>query len=191
MLLYHCFNFILFWHKGHTNFDFNGQYWQNAVFSFEKCLNCQNHSSGSHHLVKNPPHSPLFGKQLTQQCVNLIQNRKKKLISSKQLENLNIKNTLIMMLNQNVLHSLIIYKIFARNFKTTFTNPKVHKRIFFSLVILSLTFCGKVTQHILLSWCNFVSVIICHICYRFKFSNDFYEPVNRMFRCSYNCTYVT
>ena len=32
------------------------QYSQNAAFSFEKGSNCQNHfSSGSHHLVKNPP----------------------------------------------------------------------------------------------------------------------------------------
>ena len=34
------------------------QYSQNAVFSFEKFSNCQNHSSSdSHHLVKNPPSS--------------------------------------------------------------------------------------------------------------------------------------
>ena len=33
------------------------------------------------------------------------------------------------MLNQNILHSLINLGILARNFKTTFINPKVHKRI--------------------------------------------------------------
>ena len=48
------------------------RYSQKTVFSFEKGSNCQNHSSsGSHHLVKNPPpskifdslhHLPLFGK---------------------------------------------------------------------------------------------------------------------------------
>ena len=33
------------------------QYSQNAVFSFEKDSNCQNHSStGSHHPVKKSPH---------------------------------------------------------------------------------------------------------------------------------------
>ena len=31
------------------------QYSQNAVFSFEKGSICQNHSSGSHHLLKNCP----------------------------------------------------------------------------------------------------------------------------------------
>ena len=32
------------------------RYSQKTVFSFEKGSNCQNHSSsGSHHLVKNPP----------------------------------------------------------------------------------------------------------------------------------------
>ena len=36
----------------------DGRYSQNAVFSFEEFLNCQNHfSSGSHHLVKNRPSS--------------------------------------------------------------------------------------------------------------------------------------
>ena len=30
------------------------QYSQKAVFSFEEGLNGQNHSSGSHHQVKNP-----------------------------------------------------------------------------------------------------------------------------------------
>ena len=33
------------------------------------------------------------------------------------------------MLKQNVLHSLINPRIFARNLKTSFTDPKVHKRI--------------------------------------------------------------
>ena len=37
------------------------QYSQNVVFSFEKFLNCQNHSfSGSHHLVKKSPHQCLL-----------------------------------------------------------------------------------------------------------------------------------
>ena len=41
---------------GYANFDFDVQYLQSAAFSFEKCLNHQNHSfSGSHHLVKIPP----------------------------------------------------------------------------------------------------------------------------------------
>ena len=44
LLLYHfCFNFVLFGHTGHANFDFNVQYSQKAVFSFEKGSNCQNH----------------------------------------------------------------------------------------------------------------------------------------------------
>ena len=39
MHLFHfCFNFILFGHLGHVNFDV--QYLQKAVFSFEKRLNC-------------------------------------------------------------------------------------------------------------------------------------------------------
>ena len=38
------------------------QYSQNAVFSFEKFSNRQNHSSASHHLVKSrpPPPPPLL-----------------------------------------------------------------------------------------------------------------------------------
>ena len=44
---------------GYANFDFDVQYLQSAAFSFEKCLNHQNHSfSGSHHLVKIPPPPP-------------------------------------------------------------------------------------------------------------------------------------
>ena len=72
------FNFILFWHTGHANFDFNWcSVFTECCFSFEKGLNHQNHSSsGSHHPVKNSPtlrgectphpHPlPLFGKPCT------------------------------------------------------------------------------------------------------------------------------
>ena len=34
-----------------------------------------------------------------------------------------------MMLNQNVLHSLVLQEIFARNFKNTLIDRTVHKRI--------------------------------------------------------------
>ena len=55
------FNFILFGHIGHANFDFNQCFvFTKAVFSFEKGSNGQNHSfSASYHPVKNP-HSKNF-----------------------------------------------------------------------------------------------------------------------------------
>ena len=47
------------------------QYYQNAVFSFEKFLKCQSHSSsGSHHLLKNSP----------QQCSLLFDTKSEKLL---------------------------------------------------------------------------------------------------------------
>ena len=59
LLPYHfCFNFILFGHTDHVNFDFNWYSVFTAVFSFEKGSNRQNHfssGSGSYHLVKSPP----------------------------------------------------------------------------------------------------------------------------------------
>ena len=49
----------------------NVQYSQNSVFSFEKFLNCQNHSSsGSYHLVKKFP----------QQCSLLFDTKSRKLL---------------------------------------------------------------------------------------------------------------
>ena len=36
----------------------NVQYLQKVVFSFEKGLNAQNHSSGSHHLIKKSDRHP-------------------------------------------------------------------------------------------------------------------------------------
>ena len=58
LLYYFCFNFRLFRHTGHANFDFK---WC-SVFteSFEKCSNCQNHSSSSIYPVKNPPSQQNF-----------------------------------------------------------------------------------------------------------------------------------
>ena len=50
-----CFNFILYGHTCCANLILiDVQYSLEAVFSFEKGLNGQNHSSGFHHAVKNP-----------------------------------------------------------------------------------------------------------------------------------------
>ena len=61
------FNFIPFGHRGHADFFIliDAQYSQKAVFSFEKGLNGQSHSSsGSQHPVKkfayHPPQNPLL-----------------------------------------------------------------------------------------------------------------------------------
>ena len=58
MLLYHfCLNFILSEHTGYAGFDFNWpSVFTEAVFSFEKGSNRQNHSSwGSYYSVKKSP----------------------------------------------------------------------------------------------------------------------------------------
>ena len=58
LLYYFCFNFRLFRHTGHANFDFK---WCSVfIESFEKCSNCQNHSTSSLYLVKNPPSQQNF-----------------------------------------------------------------------------------------------------------------------------------
>ena len=45
------------------------QYSQNAVFSFEKGSNHQNHSSSSHHLVKK---FPLFDTQIVRETLYVL-----------------------------------------------------------------------------------------------------------------------
>ena len=62
---YSCTIFVLISHSFDTQVMlililFDAQYSQNAVVSFEKGLNCQNHSSScSHHPVKKIPPPPL------------------------------------------------------------------------------------------------------------------------------------
>ena len=56
----------------------NIQYLQNVVFSSEEGQNGQNHSSVTHHQLKNPPRqdfaSPLLGKPLPTPCWHYLQN---------------------------------------------------------------------------------------------------------------------
>ena len=51
------FNFIFFLQIRHSNFDFDRcSMYTNVIFSFEKCLNGQNHSSSdSNHPIKDLP----------------------------------------------------------------------------------------------------------------------------------------